>query len=88
MRKEEQNSTVQQLKSNLMGLGSGNYLISGCRRRRRSGCESGEREGAAGGGEKGWLPSPWAGEARLSCGRFAPGEVQPGTPEASVRAER
>lgn len=40
MRKEEQNSTVQQLKSNLMGLGLGNYLISVCRRRTRLGRES------------------------------------------------
>lgn len=37
MRKEEQNSTVQQLKSNLMGLGLGNYLISGWRSTTRSG---------------------------------------------------
>lgn len=33
MRKAEQNSTVQQLKSNLMGLGWGNYLISVCWKR-------------------------------------------------------
>lgn len=35
MRKAEQNSTVQQLKSNLMGLGWGNYLISVCWKRIR-----------------------------------------------------
>lgn len=33
MRKAEQNSTVQQLKSNLMGLAWGNYLISVCWKR-------------------------------------------------------
>lgn len=35
MWKDEQNSVVQQLKSNLMGLGWGNYLISVRRRRAR-----------------------------------------------------
>ncbi|XP_064001786.1 centrosomal protein kizuna isoform X2 [Pogoniulus pusillus] len=49
MRKEEQNSTVQQLKSNLMGLGLGNYLISVCQRRTRRGCESQLRRGTRGG---------------------------------------